>query len=181
MDSSVFMISIVLSSLGSFLDNYSTWIVIKTGGVELEGNKRVREHFEKHEYKQTFLEETLSILIIGIFDSSELLKSYLFMGLIFFIVRGLVASSNLNVFIESRTMGMNAYLEQRKSHRQMFKSLTFGNKIKSVLTDLLGASICLICYGILCLMIDLPLLVFTRYLVLGLVFYFLVVVAYSFN
>lgn len=178
MDFTLLFISIALSSAGSLLDNYTTRIFIRDLGIEFEGNKRVRDVIIKHGYKREFLYEAIIIILFGIADSLRLVYSFFFMGLIFLIVRGLVATYNLKKIVEYRTIGINAFKEKEKSRKQAFQNVSLMNMTKYILEYLVETLICFIIYGIL-LTIDFPLVILCRYFVLGLAFFFIAIAYYS--
>jgi hypothetical protein len=167
-----------LSSAGSFLDNYTTRIFIRDLGIEFEANKRVRDTIIKYGYKRSLLYEAILIPLLGIFDSLRLLYSFLFLGLVFLVVRGLVATHNLQIIVEYRTIGINAFKEKNKLRRQAFKNASSLDMIKYVLEYLAEAIICFIIYVML-LTVDFPLVILCRYFVFGLAFFFIVMAYFT--
>lgn len=103
---------------------------------------------------------------------------FLFFGLIFLIARGLAATHNLQMIVKYRTIGINTFKEQEKSCRQAFQNVSLGNRIKSILPYLVEAFICFITYVIL-FAIYFPLVIRARYLVFGLITYFITAAFYS--
>jgi hypothetical protein len=171
-DFALLIISMSLSSAGSFLDNYTTLIFIRDLGVEFEANKSVRDTIIKHGYKKALLYEAILITYFGILDSLRLFHSFCFFGLVFLIVRGLVATCNLQVIVEYRKIGINAFKEKVRMHRQAFQNASSIDMIKYILQYLVEALICLVIYAIL-LTIDFPLVILGRSFIFGLAFFFI--------
>jgi len=178
LDFTLLFISISLNSLGSFLDIYTTRIAIRDLGIEFEANKLVRNNISKHGYKRQLLIEASVIILVGIVDSLRLVYSFFFIGLIFLIVRGLVATSNYQIIVKYRTIGIDAFKEKAEIQRQAFQNVSLMNIIKYILPYLIEALICFIIYGIL-LTIDFPLIILSRYFVFGLAVYFIATAFYS--
>jgi hypothetical protein len=173
----LFIISMLLSSLGSFLDVYTTYIGIRDLGVEYEANERARNTLQKHGFKRELLYDAILIIIIGIIDSLNprvdsinlrlLYSPFIFLGLLFLIVRGLAATYNLQKIIEYRTIGIDAFKEKSELRKRAFQNISFMNKIKSILPYFVEALICFFIYVML-FTVDFPLVILSRYLVFGL-------------
>jgi len=180
-DLTFLLISVSLYSAGSFLDNYTTRIFIRDLGIEFEANKRVRNLIKKHGYKRVLLDEAIFVIVFGIVDSLRLFySSFIFFGLVFLIARGLTAADNLQKIVEYRTIGVNAYKEKRESQKQAFQNVSSMNMIKYILPYLVEALICFAIYVIL-LTTDFPLVILSRYFVLGLAYFFITRAFYSFS
>jgi len=171
MDFTLLFISISLSSLGSFLDNYTTYTFIRELGVEFEANERVRNIIKKHGYRRTLLYEAILVIAFGVIDSLGLYYSFILFGFVFLIVRGLVAAYNFQNIVEYRTIGIDLYKEKARAKRQAFQKAPLTNGVKYVLLHLVEALICCVIYAML-LAVDFPLVILSRYLVLGLAFFF---------
>jgi len=176
----LFLVSISLSFVGSFLDIYTTRIAIKDGGIELEANKRVRNAISKGGYKTELLLEAFVIILLGVMDSLELFSSSFFAGLVFLIARGLAATGNLRIIVEYRAIGINTYKERRKLLRQALQNVPLMNRTGLILLNIVVAFICFIIYVAL-LTIDFPLVFLTRSLVFGLFAYFIAIGYHSFR
>jgi len=161
-----------LTLMGAFLDNYTTRIFMKDLGIEFEANKWVRELVRKYGYKIVLPQEAIIVIAFGILDSSKVFSPFVFFGLMFLIARGLTATDNLRKIVEYRTIGINAYKEKRKSHKKAFQNISSMNKIKYILPCLVETFICLVIYAML-LFVDFPLVILSRYFVIGLVSYFI--------
>jgi len=177
MDFTLLFISISLSSLGSFLDIYTTYIFVRDLGIEFEANKIVRNVIKKHGYKGILFLQAILIILLGIVDSLKLYYSFFFIGLVVFIVRGLVATNNLQTIVEYRTIGIDSFKEKVMSKRQAFQNASLMNVIKYVLPYLGEALVCFVIYAIL-LAVDFPLVILSRYFVFGLAFSFIVIAYY---
>jgi hypothetical protein len=178
-DFALLIISMSLSSTGSFLDNYTTLIFIRDLGVEFEANKRVRDTIIKHGYKASLLPEAILIIMLGIIDSLKtVLYSFCFFGLVYLIVKGLTATHNLQIIVEYRTIGIDTFKERVRTRKQAFQSASSLNMIKYVLQYLVEAIICFIIYVML-LTVDFPLVILCRYSVFGLAFFFIAMVYYT--
>lgn len=178
MDFALLFISISLSSLGSFLDNYTTYIFVRDLGAEFEANKRVRNVIEKHGYRRELFYEAIVVVLIGIFDSLRLSYSYLLFGLAWFIVKGLTATQNFQNIVEYRTIGIDSYKEKVRSKRQAFQNSSLMNRVEYVLLDLVEAIVCYVIYAIL-LAVDFPLVLLSRYFVFGLALFFTATAYYT--
>jgi hypothetical protein len=177
MDFSVLIASMFLSSVGSFLDHYTTQVVVRAGGLELEANEIARKAMSSGRFKTMLFLEALGIVALGIMDSFEVVGTSFFAGLVFLTSRGLVASSNLRAIVQYRAIGMSAYLEQERLRMQVLQKVPPMNRVGLVLVNIVVSCICLFVYLAL-LSIDFPLALMTRSLVFGSLAYF---VAISFH
>ena len=177
-DFTLLFISISLSSLGSFLDNYTTYIFIRDLGAEFEANKRVRNVIKKHGYRREFFYEAILVILLGIVDSLRLYYSFFLLGLVCFIVRGLTATHNFQTIVEYRTIGIDSFKEKVRSKRQAFQNASLMDRVKYVLLYLVEALVCCVIYTIL-LAVDSPLVLLSRYFVFGLAFFFIAMAYYS--
>lgn len=178
MDFALLFISISLSSLGSFLDNYTTYIFIRDLGAEFEANKRVRNVIKKHGFRREFLYEAILVILLGIADSLRLYYSFFLLGLVYFIVRGLTATHNFQTIVEYRTIGIDSFKEKVRSKRQAFQNASLMDRVEYVLLYLVEALVCYVIYAIL-LAVDFPLVLLSRYFVFGLAFFFVAMAYYS--
>jgi len=128
MDTYVFPVSIFLSSLGVFLDLFTTHIAIKDVGIELETNPYVRKMFAKGKCGELILYEALLVLCWAVLDFQGLLSSLLFLGLFWCVVRGLMGISNLKVIIEYRVLGKER-CKERVELRRMLKAANIKYRI----------------------------------------------------
>ena len=177
-DFTLLFISISLSSLGSFLDNYTTYIFIRDLGVEFEANRRVRNVIMKHGYRRELLYEAILVILCGIVDSLKLWYSFFLFGLVILIVRGLTATHNFQSIVEYRTIGIDSFKEKVRSKRQAFQNASSMDRVKYVLLYLVEALVCCVIYAIL-LAVDSPLVILSRYFVFGLAFFFIAMAYYS--
>jgi hypothetical protein len=177
MDLTLLFISISLSSLGSFLDNCTTYICIRDLGVEFEANKHVRNVIKKHGYRRTLIYEAILIIVLGIIDSVRLYYSFILFGFVVLMVRGLVAAHNFQIIVEYRTIGIDSFKEKVRSMRQAFQNSSLINRVKYVSPYLVEALVCYVIYAIL-LTVDFPLAILSRYLIFGLAFFFTVTAYY---
>ena len=177
-DFTLLFISISLSSLGSFLDNYTTYICIRDLGVEFEANRRVRNVIMKHGYRRELLYGAILVILCGIFDSLRLWYSFFLLGLVILIARGLAATHNFQNIVEYRTIGIDSFKEKVRSKRQAFQNASSMDRVKYVLLYLVEALVCCVIYAIL-LTVDSPLVILSRYLVFGLAFFFVAMTYYS--
>ena len=178
MDFALLFISISLSSLGSFLDDYTTHIFVRDLGAEFEANKRVRNAIEKHGYRRELLYEAILVVLIGIVDSLRLYYSFFLFGLVILIVRGLTATHNFQTIVEYRTIGIDSFKEKVRLKRQAFQNSSLMNRVKYVLLYLVEALVCYVIYAML-LAVDSPLVLLSRYFVSGLAFFFTAMAYYS--
>lgn len=177
-DFTLLLISISLSSLGSLLDNYTTYIFIRDLGAEFEANKRVRNVVKKHDYRKEFLYEAILVILIGIVDSLRLYYSLFLFGLVILIVRGLTATHNFQTIVEYRTIGIDSFKEKVRSKKQAFQKTSLMNRVEYVSLYVVEAFVCYIIYAIL-LAADSPLVILSRYFVFGLAFFFVAMAYYS--
>jgi hypothetical protein len=178
MDFTLLSISLFLSSIGSFLDIYTTYIFTRDLGPEFEANKRVRNNIEKHGFRRELLYDVGLVIFVGIIDSLRVYYSFLFFGLTVFIVRGLVATYNFQTIVEYRTIGIDSFKEKVRSKRHAFQNASSVNVIKYVLPNLIEALVCFVIYALL-LAVDFPLVILSRYFVLGLAFSFIAIAYHS--
>lgn len=165
--------SLLLSSSSSFLDIYTTHIFIEEIGSEFEANKRIRDIIEKRGYRRELVTEAILVIVIAFLDSTRLYTTFLLIGLVIFMVRGLAAVHNLQVIVEYRTVGINSFKDWVRLERQAFQNTSWMNRASYALQNLVLALVCIIVYVML-LSVDSPFVVLSRYFVFGLVCLFLV-------
>lgn len=167
----LFFISIFLSSVGTSLDLYTTRIFTKDLGEEFEANNLARSVIKRWGERYWLLIEASVVMAFGIIDSMELPFLLLFLGLVWFVSRGLAGARNLQVIVEYRIIGINSFKEKEKSRRQAFQNVSFNNKLKLKLPYLIEILICLTIYGLL-LTSSCPFISSIGSLILGLIIFF---------
>ncbi|MDH5483497.1 MAG: hypothetical protein OEY22_11580 [Candidatus Bathyarchaeota archaeon] len=139
--------------------------------MEFEANKRVRNGVKKHGYRRTLFLEAILVIVFGIIDSLRLYYPFFLIGLVVLIVKGLAAAHNFQNIVEYRTIGVDSFKEKIRSKRQAFQNASLINRVEYVLPYLVEALVCYVIYAIL-LSADFPLVILSRYFILGLALYF---------
>ena len=117
MDVNVFIVSIVLSALGVFIDLITTCIAIRDFGIRVETNPWARKRFTKGGLRRQIMFEVLPIFSWAVLDSLSLFNSMIWFSLMWGIARGLVGLANLQAIVWYRVMGKERYKEEFELRR----------------------------------------------------------------
>ncbi len=164
----IFVLSLILSSIGVSLDLYSTSVFMKDLGIEFEWNKRVKFVVSRFGFMTWIFIEAIVIIIFGILDL--IMSSIISFGLIWFFARGLVATRNFQIITEYKMIGIDLFKKNVKSRLKATQNISYTSKIKLKLPYLIEVSICLIIY-VLLLTAEFPFIVPIRSLIVGLIIF----------
>ncbi len=143
MDALLFLISAAESSLGVFLDIYSTRIFLRDLGVAGEANPIMRKMISKKGLKATLPIQIVTILILALIDSE--FPFLLFWGLWFGVARGLVGLRNFQLITRYRVIGIERFREEQVVWRRMLLGSSTGRKIRIMLLPVSILVLCVIC------------------------------------
>ena len=164
----IFVLSLILSSIGVSLDLYSTSVFMKDLGIEFEWNKRVKFVISRFGFMTWIFIEAIVIVIFGILDL--ILSSIISFGLTWLFARGLVATRNFRIITEYRMIGIDLFKKNVKSRLKAIQNVSYISKIKLKLPYLVETSICLIIY-LLLFTAEFPFIVPMRSLIVGLIIF----------
>ena len=178
MDFILLIISLVLSSLGTFVDMYTTNYVKNRGGLELELNEKMRNDLQRNNICKILLYQLSIIVGFALVDSWGVLSRFIFLGLFNLVARGSVGASNIRVIVESRVVGMDEYVKQRRQYLALWKEFSVLDRVGFQLNNYVMVLILLVVSGIV-LFYGTSLLVIVGSMTLGLAMYFIARIVFN--
>lgn len=175
METSQFLVSIALSSLGVLMDLLTTLVFVRDLGLDFEWNRRLKYIVGRWGFKAWILCVEIPIIIgIGLFDAAYS-SILLLVGLSWLIGRLFAACMNLRAITIYQTIGIDIFKEQWKSRKQAFRNISFSDKFKLKLPYLMGVTFSFAIFVVL-LLISFSAVALVRSLSLGLIIIFLLMI-----
>lgn len=150
MNLSIFITSIILSSIGAIADDLTTRKFTREIGIDYESSPLFRWAYERRGFMFWIVIEALVVAFFGILDSFLLdmvLPGVLLFGVFWGIYRGLLAASNFRIITLYRTIGIDTFKEHGRWLDQMLKKATAGVKHKMKLHYYVCVLACLLAYS----------------------------------
>ncbi len=143
----IFLLSIASSSLGVFLDNFSTNIFTRELGPEFEANPRVRRALLQGKQREQNLRDAATIVLASLVDLF-FFQWYGFsigsLGLIYGAARGFTGLRSLNFVAEYRIVGIEERKEYLRKRIKRYRKSSTRYRVQYHLFDLSSATLCLV-------------------------------------